>query len=301
MIVIHNKLPVLCREENCKGADHLITEKQKGQRNAEHGITIPSKNCLPITVSMEKAGEFAGDTVYWHCSGCGAWRHSVIDDDGGVQCPACGGTPDWSKSTRPRVAYSSRNRKVNELCTSQDWLKNYMELENRYADFIDAVEKGLPRRTKQNGFRYFHRAWKELDSIADYLLKALDSPNPENTSAYTERGLKRKYFDTGRLTNTNSLSEMDLPTMNDEGDDVTYTDEELAENMSFRAGHSAPFYEWRYNIIDWASNVTDRTERAIIFGLAEGKSKRDIEREYELTEKQVRTKIAHLAKVMGRE
>ena len=251
---------------------------------------------LPRMISQNNVSGFAGESAYWYCNTCHQWRTSEIQPDGGIACPVCGSGPDWKKH-QPTLAYESRYKRVADLCAlGSGWRKSYDEVEQYYGIFIDEVYAGLPLRTQEIGWRYFQNVWRTVDELADYLLVAPDVPTTDGVSVYTERGLQRRYYDPRRRYNTNTLSDVRLPILTDDGG-VQFTDQEVAEIISLHAGFSQPFYDV-YFADEFLEHISDRLERSIAYDLSRGATKRDIERWYKLTEQQVRTRVAHIAKVL---
>lgn len=257
-------------------------------------ITL-DKGALPKKIGLEEVARFAGEKAYWYCSSCKQWRTSTIQYTGKVTCPICGGVPDWKKH-QPLLAYESRYNRVEDLCAvGSEWRKKYDDTERRYGEFIEDIGTGLPLHTQKAGWRYFHNVWRAVDELADYLLTAPDVPTTDdNMPVYTERGLQRRYYDPRRKYNTSTLSDMEFPVLTDDGG-TQFTDQEIAEIISLRSGHTKPFYDVYFpdELIECVSN---QQERAIAYDLSRGATKREIERWYKLTEQQVRTKVSHIAK-----
>ena len=251
---------------------------------------------LPRKVTPQNAPQLAGETAYWFCSTCKKWRTSIIQADGTITCSVCGNRPD-NKHT-PLLAYRSRYRIVNELCApGSEWRKQHDALIKRYANFIDATWRGLPARAKQSGYRYFSTAWREIDGLGDYLLSAPDGPGVDVPRAYSEGGLKRRYYRPNRKCNVMSMSDLQLPYMTDDGG-RPYTDEEVAETLSFQAGFLTPSYDHTFEN-DFLEHIKDEKERSIARDLAMGMTKRDIQRTHGLSEGQVRTIVRHMAKQLN--
>lgn len=256
-------------------------------------ITL-NKGALPRRVSQNDANRLIGESVYWYCSVCQKWRTSKIQYDAGIFCPVCGSGPDWNKH-QPTLAYMSRYKRVAALCAAgSEWRNNYDDLERRYGDFIDEANSGLPLRTQEAGWRYFHNAWRTVDGLADYLLTAPDAPVTDCPHSYSEEGLRRRYFRPGREYNTITLSDIRLK--HEDDDDGPYTEEEAIEMMSYKAGFATLFND-RVPITDeLLCGIPDGLEREIARDFAQGLTKRDVERKYRLSESKVRTIVRHIAK-----
>jgi len=252
-----------------------------------------NEGALPRRVTPHNAPQLAGETAYWFCTTCKRWRTSTIQEGGAITCSVCGNCPD-DKHT-PLLAYRSRYKIVNKLCApGSEWRKRHDDLIECYADFIDATWRGLPARAKQSGYRYFGTAWREIDGVGDYLLTAPDAPVVDAPHAYTEKGLKRRYYRPDRKCNVVSLSDLQLPCMTVDGE-RPYTAEEVAETLSFRTGFSTPLYDHTFEN-DFLEHIKDGMERMVARDLAMGATKRDVERTYGLSEGQVRTIVRHIAK-----
>lgn len=272
-------------------------------------MIVLDKRALPKEIAPTDIAELVGESLYWYCPACRTWRTSPITAEG-IACSVCGGAPDWEKRP-PTLAYKSRFRQVQELCAEgSDWRKWYDAAERHYADYIDDIHAGrLPRLAKESGWRYFQNVWLEADKLADYLLTASDAPTTNIPHPYTERGLRRRYYDPRRKHNVASLSDLNLQLGFDNGG-TRYTDEEVAELISIQASHmpgrprkgvSVERYDQlcdRYFQYESLGCISDPLERNIAFDLSMGITKRGIERKYGLTERKVRTKIAHIAKVL---
>jgi len=223
------------------------------------------------------------------------WRTSTITEEG-ILCSVCGGKPDWKKHP-PTLAYKSRYKRVAALCAEgSDFQKSYDELEQSYGDFIEGTYTGMPVKTKDIGWRYFSDAWKTVDSLADYLLTAPDVPTTNYPHSYTERGLQRRYYDPRRKCNVSSLTDLNLQPQCDEGG-TQFTDQEVVEIISPHSGYSRPLCDV-YFADEFLKSISDPMERSIAYDLSSGATKRDIERQYGLTERQVRTRVAHIAKAL---
>lgn len=280
-------------------------EAEKGNLN----MTFLAKETLPRRITPSTAAEFVGESAYWFCPTCRKWCTSSITEDG-IACSVCGSTPSWEKHP-PTLSYRSRFKRVTELCAeSSEWRKSYDEAEQQFGDFIDDKHAGLlPPRAKESGRRYFHGVWREVDKLADFLLTAQDAPATDAPHAYTEQGLQRRYYDPRRKHNVASLSDLNLqPEFDDSG--TRYTDEEIAELISLRASHmsgrprkgvAAERYEQlcdKYFQHEFLESIGDPLERNIARDFSEGATKRDVEHKYKLSERQVRTKVAHIAKAL---
>lgn len=252
------------------------------------------KEVLPKEVSHSDVGRMIGEHLYWFCTTCRKWRTTLVKPDVVMACPTCGNRPDWKKH-RPMLSYKSRFKRVVEICAEDSqWRKECDEIESRYGDFLDQTYAGMPAQTKKIGWLYFSRAWKEIERVADYLLLAQDAPRLQIPYAYDEDGLQRRYYDSDRTHNVISLSNMNLPRTTDDGN-VRYSDEEAAEVLSLRSGHTQPCYD-TYFSHDIFDAIGDPLEKAIAVDLYRGLKKKEIERKYQLTERRVRTVISHIAK-----
>lgn len=253
------------------------------------------KNMLPKRISLDNMRMLVGETAHWFCPTCRKWRTSSMTENG-IACSVCGGGPDWKKSP-PTLAYKSRYRRVLDLCAeNSEWRAEYDRIEERYGDFIEQTHLGMSARTKDVEWHYFANAWNMVDKVADYMLSAQDSPKTNIPHAYSADGLRRRYFDSRRKCNVSSLSELDLnPAVDDGG--VRLTDQEAVEIMSFQAADSQRFCD-TYFPNEFLSAISDPLERSIAYDFSKGAKKRDIERKYELSESQVRTKVAHIAKAL---
>lgn len=258
-------------------------------------ITL-DRGALPKRIKKNMVDRLAGETAYWYCTTCRQWRTTEITSIATITCPICGGEPDWEKRP-PTLAYKSRYKRVVDLCAKDsDWRKSYDEAERRYGEFLGEVNSGLPLRTQEVGWKYFQGVWRMVDGLADYLLVAQDAPVTDGISAYTERGLQRRYYDPRRRNNVNTLSSLSLPVMADDGG-VQLTDQEAVEIISFHTASSQPFYD-TYFSDDFLKGISDPLEYSIAYDFSRGATKRDIERQYGLTEQQVRTKVTHIAKTL---
>ena len=275
----------------------MNTAPPRRSRGQQEIIMIAlDKGTLPRRIGQNDTSGFAGENAYWYCNTCHQWRTSEIQPDGSITCPVCGGGPDWKKH-QPTLAYGSRHKRVADLCAvGSGWRKSYDEVEQSYGSFIEEVSSGLPLRTQEEGWKYFQNAWRTVDELADYLLTAPDAPKTDSVSVYTERGLQRRYYDPRRKCNTNTLSSLSIPLLTDDGG-AQFTDQEAAEIISLHAGYSQPFYDV-YFADEFLECISDRLERSIAYDLSRGATKRDIERRYRLTEQQVRTRVAHIAKAL---
>ena len=258
-------------------------------------ITL-DRGTLPKRIKENMVGRLAGETAYWYCTACRQWRTTEIMPVGTITCPICGDEPDWVKRP-PTLAYKSRYKQVVDLCAEDsDWRKGYDEVERRHGEFLGEVNSGLPRRTQEAGWRYFQGVWRMVDELADYLLIAQDAPVTDGISAYTERGLQRRYYDPRRRNNVSTLSSLNLPVMADDGG-VQLTGQEAVETISFHTASSQPLYD-TYFADDFLKGISDPLEYSIAYDFSRGATKRDIERQYGLTEQQVRTKVVHIAKML---
>lgn len=259
-------------------------------------MIIIDEGALPRKVTPQNVLQLVGKMAYWFCSTCKKWRTSTIQADGAITCSVCGNRPD-DKHT-PLLAYRSRYEIVNKLCApGSEWRKRHDDLTERYGDFIDATWRGLPARTKQSGYRYFGTAWREIDGFGDYLLSALDAPLVDAPRAYSEEGLKRRYYRSVRKCNIVSLSDLQLPYLADDSG-RPYTDEEVAEILSFQTGFLPAPYDYTFEN-DFLDCITGEKERSIARDLAMGMTKRDVQRSHGLSEGQVRTIVRHIAKQLN--
>lgn len=256
-------------------------------------MILMNKGALPRKVTPQNAPQLAGETAYWFCTACKRWRTSTIQEDGAITCSVCGNCPDDKHTAL--LAYRSRYKIVNKLCApGSEWRKRHDDLIECYADFIEATWRGLPARAKQSGYRYFGTAWREIDSVGDYLLTAPDAPVVDAPHAYSEAGLKRRYYRLDRKCNVISMSDLQLPHMTDDGG-RPYTAEEVVESLSYQAGFSAPLYDNAFED-EFLECVKGEVERSVARDLSMGATKRDIERSYALSEGKVRTIVRHIAK-----
>lgn len=259
-------------------------------------MIVIDEQALPRKVTPQNALQLVGETAYWFCTTCKRWRTSTIQADEAITCSVCGDHPD-DKHT-PLLTYRSRYGIVNKLCApGSEWRKRHDDLTERYADFIDATWRGLPARAKQSGYRYFDTAWREIDGLGDYLLSAPDGPGVNVPRAYSEEGLKRRYYRPNRKCNVMSLSDLQLPYMTDDGG-RPYTDEEVVEALSFQAGFLTPPCNHAFKN-DFLEHIEGEKERLVAHDLALGASKRDVERTHGLSEGQVRTIVRHIAKQLN--
>lgn len=244
-------------------------------------ITV-DKEALPKQIKQDDLRGLVGESLYWFCPACRKWRTSPITAEK-IICSVCGGAPDWDKH-KPTLAYESRYKRVQELCAEgSEWRAEYDKTERRYGDFIEQTYTGLPARTKDIGWRYFSNAWKMVDTVADYLLPAQDSPKMDVPHIYSEDGLRRRYLDSRRKHNVVSLSELTLKSAVDDGG-MPLTDQEAVEIKSFRTSDNQRFCD-TYFSDEFLNAFNDPLERSIAFDLSRGAKKRDIERCYGLTER----------------
>lgn len=256
-------------------------------------ITL-NKGALPRRIGQNDVNRLIGESVYWYCSACQQWRTSKIQSDEGIVCPVCGSGPDWKKH-QPTLTYMSRYKRVAALCAAgSEWRKSYDELEQRYGDFIDEINFGLPLRSQKAGWRYFHNAWRTVDSLADYLLTASDAPVTDCPYSYSEEGLRRRYFRPRRRYNTTTLSDIRLKHEDDKW--WPYTEEETVELLSYRAGFATPFYDQAPVVNELLCAIPVGLEREVAHDFAQGLTKREIEGKYRLSESRVRTIVRHIAK-----
>lgn len=253
------------------------------------------KEVLPRQISQHDATEMVGEHVRWFCEKCRRWRTSEIQPDGGVVCPKCGVGPDWKKHT-PTLAYKSRYKRVASLCAEgSDFRRSCIEAEERYCNFIEQTYTGLPVRTKDMGWRYFANVWRAIDGVADYLLSAQDAPTTNIAHAYSEQGLQRRYYDPRRTCNVSSFTNQNLQPVSDDGG-VQYTEQEMTEMLSYRAGFATPFYDQAPIMDELLCGIPAGLEREIAHDFARGLTKRAVERKYQLSESKVRTIVRHIAK-----
>lgn len=267
------------------------------------------RGALPKRIAPNDITKLIDESLYWFCSTCRKWRTSKVKPDGSVTCSICEGTPDWKKHP-PTLAYGSRFKRVTDLCAEgSEWRESYNQAVRQYGDYIDDIYAGsLPLRAKESGWRYFQGVWREVDKLADFLLTAQDAPETDIPYAYTEAGLQRRYQDNRRKHNIVTLSGLDLRP--DDENNAQLSNEELAEIFSLRASHKAGRFRkgisserfdqlcdvyFRDSFLD---QIHDPLERSIACDLSKGFKKRDIERKYGMTERQVRTRVAHIAKAL---
>lgn len=263
-------------------------------------MTALDPKTLPKRIKQTDLCGLAGEHMHWYCTTCRKWRTSKIKPGGSVTCSVCGGEPDWKKRP-PTLAYRSRLKRVEALCAEDsEWRAWYDDAERRYGEYIDNVAAGLlPRQAKESGWRHFQEVWREVDRLADYILSAKDSPATHAPHAYSEAGLQRRYQDSRRGHNTVSLSDLGLR-YEDCEENARLTNEELAEILSVRASHGERLenlYD-KYFEDDFLNQIRDPLERDIARDFSKGFGKRDVERKYGLSERQVRTKVTHIAKAL---
>lgn len=259
-------------------------------------MLIPDQKSLPRTIRQVNLPKLVGESLHWFCPACQELHTTEIGSDGTVRCPDCGEAPDWEQHP-PVLAYGSRFKRVRDVCADgSPWRTVYEATEQRYGDFIEQTYRGLPRRTKAAGWRYFSKVWKSADELADYLIAARDAPGAGEIAAYTERELSRKYYDSRREINICSLSDLSFPRLEDDGG-VHLTTQEDVEAMSLRAGYTRPFY-MEDSVGELLELVHDPLERSIARDFAYGMTKRDVERKYALSERRVRTIVSHIAEVL---
>lgn len=257
------------------------------------------KSTLPRRIAKDDVREFAGESLYWFCSACGKWRTSTVSQNGDVSCPVCGGSPDWDKHP-PTLAYQSRYKRVSDLCAKgSPWREWADKAEQKYAEFITATYLGMPARAKQTEWQYFSNAWHTVDALGDYLLSAQDAPTMDVPSAYSEEGLRRKYYNPDRAINVISLSDAGLKPEFDDGG-AQYTDQEAVELEAYNPADCERYTD-RYFRFAFLDDIKSPLEREIAYWLSTGEGKRDIERMFGLTEQQVRTIVGHLKKSLNRE
>lgn len=254
------------------------------------------KGLLIREISPTQAGDLAGESAHFYCGKCGEWRTNVIGPSGEIVCPKCGEKPNW-KRHRPALAYASRQKRVSDLCSvGSTWRRQYEDIVDRYGGFINELSAGLPPWTQEAGWRFFQTAWRAVDAVADYLLTARDAPEKSGSHVYTERGLKRRYSDSRRNVGVTTMSDVEFSTLSDEVG-VQYTPQEVAEMISYHKFPNERFYD-TYFAYDFLEDVPDPLERSITHDLSRSETKRDIERRYHLTERQVRTKVEHIRKAL---
>lgn len=259
-------------------------------------ITL-EKGMLPKRIVPNDITKLIGESLYWFCPVCHRWRTTKVEPNGIVACFICGSVPNWEKH-QPTLSYKSRLKKVAALCADgSEWRKECENIEQQYGDFIEQTYVGMPARTKDMGWRYFSNVWKMIDGVADYLLTAQDMPPMDIPHAYTSQGLQRRYSDSRRRCNVSSLSELDLTPAVDDGG-MRLTDQEAVEIRSFQAADSRRFCD-TYFPNEFLSAISDPLERSIAYDFSQGAKKRDIERKYGLTERRVRTIVAHIAKSLN--
>jgi len=251
------------------------------------------KKLLPRRLTKDSISTVVGESVRWFCPACRKWRDTKVKPGGGVVCSKCGGAPDWKKRW-PVLSFKSRLKRVNALCAEgSNWREEHDRVVQRYGEFIDETWCGLPQSTQKMGWRYFANCWKAVDTVADYLLGAEDAPATDTPHTYTQRGLQRRYYDSRRRHNVVSLSGLNLPRIDDDGNELS--DQETVEALSFRKGFAEPSYDV-YFANEIFEAIKDPLERSIAVDFSQGAKKRDIERKYGLTEWRVRTIVSHTAK-----
>lgn len=259
-------------------------------------MIVLNPKALPRRINQTDLYGLIGEHLHWYCLVCRKWRTSEVKPDGSVACSICGSVPDWEKHP-PTLAYRSRFKRVKNLCAEgSEWRVEYDRIEEHYGDFIEQTYVALPARTKDAGWRYFANAWNMVDKVADYLLSAQDSPKTNPPHAYSADGLQRRYFDSRREWNVVSLSQLNLkPEVDDYG--RLLTDQEAIEIKLFHTSDNQRFYD-AYFPDEFLSAFDNPLERSIAFDLSRGARKKDIERRYGLTERRVRTIVAHIAKAL---
>ncbi len=135
-----------------------------------------------------------------------------------------------------------------------------------------------------------------LDEVADYILTARDTPKMNVPYAYDGKGLRRRYLDSRRDYNVVSLCDSGLDPMFDDGG-VQYNDQELAEIALYKNGSTEQFHD-KYFSYDFLNYINNPLERAVALDFYHGEKKRNVERKYGLSERQVRTITSHLAKAL---
>lgn len=280
-----------------------------GSIQKEGKMIAVDKEALPKRITPDDIHRLTGEIAYWFCPTCRKWRTTPIKPDR-IVCSVCGDAPDWKKRP-PTLAYRSRYQRVLDLCAEDsEWRKSYNEVEQQFGAYIDDVYSGfLSPRAKESGWLRFQSEWREVDKLADFLLTAQDAPTMDVPHTYTERGLQRRYYDPCRQHNVVSLSDLNLQPQYDDGD-TKYSDAEIVELISLQASHTSgrPHKgvaterceqlcdkHFQYEFLEI---IGDPLERSIARDFSDGAKKRDIERKYGLSERQVRTKVAHIAKAL---
>lgn len=115
--------------------------------------------------------------------------------------------------------------------------------------------------------------------------------------AYSEEGLKRRYYRPDRKYNVISMADLQLPYATNDNERLG-TAEEAAEALSYQAGFSAPLYDEVFED-EFLECVKGEVERSIARDLAMGMTKRDVQRTHGLSEGQVRTIVRHMAKQLN--
>lgn len=258
-------------------------------------ITLSDKT-LPKKIDPGAFPKMLGESLFWFCPSCHKWQTTEVKLGETIVCPVCGGMPNWEKNP-PTLAYQSRYQRVQDLCAEgSEWRIHYDEAERRYGDFIELTYIGIPTRTKDIGWKYFQGIWREVDKLGDYLLAAQDAPATDIPHTYNESGLQRRFYDKRRKYNVSLMSSLELrPVLDD--DNVRFANQEAAEIISFHNIDSRPFYDTHPSdgLLDL---IDDPLDRSIARDFSEGAKKRDIERKYGLSERQVRTRVAHIAEAL---
>lgn len=232
-------------------------------------ITFDMKS-LPGRLTEDNISTVAGERVRWYCSVCCKWRVTVVKLGGGVTCSKCEGTPDW-KRRWPVLSFRDRLKRVNALCAEgSSWRAEHDRVIREYGNFLEDIGHGLPQSTQRVGWRYFENCWGAVDTVADYLLGAEDAPATNVSHTYTERGLQRRYYDPRRRHNTVSLSGLNLPRMDDNGNELS--DQETVEAISFRKGFAEPVYDV-YFAGEIFEAIKNPLERSIAVDFSQGQRK----------------------------
>lgn len=259
-------------------------------------MIVFNKGILPGKLTQNDISGLIGGSVRWFCPSCRRWRTAKVKTDEGVFCFKCGNAPDWKKRW-PVLSFRSRLKRVNDLCAEgSPWREEHDRVVHQYSSFIDEVNSGPPLRTKEAGWKYFGNCWREIDKVANFLLGAEDAPMTDIPHAYSDQGLRRRYYDHRRRHNVSTLADLSLPYMADDNG-TKFSDQEATEILSLHAGCSELFYD-RYFKNEIFEAIEDPLERAVALDLAGGETKRSIQRRYGLTERRVRTIVKRLAKTL---
>lgn len=241
-------------------------------------------------------------SAYWHCPKCKKWETHPIPKDAVVICRACGKQVDLScAKTSAYISYQSRRQQIKDLChTGSEWENEYQDIIECFCDFLTEYHAGrLPKRTTEQGYRYFSKAWKSIEELAAYLLSARDAPAQNLPYAYSEVKLTKRYYDSRRACNVRSANDLNFGSLSfGDGDGQgNYSNLELAEMLSLRHGYAEPFYDDYFSLNDFCIGLSDK-QRQVVKLLHAGHSKTEISKKLSLTERQLRTQIKHIGAVV---